>query len=222
MKAKSSSGLGPVKRTILVAALSVAAAGFAFALAHGSLVRSGASCPVGGGSPAEAEALRVKAMKPLAGPTKAPSRNAGDLVIGSTTGAELAEREEARGSRCATELAGAVVRCERADGEILGRFDLDHRLVGIDEVRYGLSAENGAAAIDERLTSARTAYGSDPTRRWGEARAAFLGAPLRQAGFAYRFSDLAVDVTVTKLDEGGQGIVLRVQHRAVPNESKGS
>lgn len=184
---------------------------------HGLVVRSGESCPVGGGSVSarDLEEQRVRAMHGLAGSKRAPTatgRALGDsMELGKTDRATFVRDAETRGASCASELDGAAVRCTVVDGETLARFDPRGRLVATDDVRYGLSPEEGASTLASRLSNARQAYG-DPSKTWGETTSAFLSSPLRQAGFAYRFSDVALDVTVTRL---GEGLVLRVQRRSV-------
>lgn len=200
-------------RLVILASAAVAA----FVLGHGLLVRSGASCPAGADnvSARELEAQRVRAMRGLAGSMRAPTGKdgaSGDAIaLGNTDRMSFVRDREAHGATCATELEGSAVRCTVRDGETLARFDPRARLVATDDVRYGLSPEEAAGTLEAELASSRRAYG-EPSKVWGERTSTFLSSPLRQAGFAYRFSDVALDVTVTKL---GEGLVLRVQRRSI-------
>ncbi|GAC1521393.1 MAG: hypothetical protein NVS3B10_22250 [Polyangiales bacterium] len=186
-------------------------------LAHGALMHAGASCPIGQSTAIELEAQRQRAMGPL---TAAASRTAPlrDTLLAVSRAHFIAVEETARG-RCAVDPASTSVRCESEHGEVLARFDPADQLVALDRVRYGLSAEDGERVLTRMLADARLRLG-DPTRLWGEPTASYLGGPLRQAGYEYRFTDVAIDVTVTHL--GRDGLVLREQHRAVPRAAKGS
>jgi hypothetical protein len=185
-------------------------------LAHAGLVRSGAACPVREPTASELETQRRSAMLPLAGLSVGRSPSA-DRWVG-TTRERFVRAEEASGRRCVVEQAGASVRCERDRDEELARFDDAGALVAFDRVRYGLTAEDGETALAALLTASRSDLGP-PARSWGEGTAAFLDRPLRQAGFEYRFADVAVDVTATHM--GRDGIVVREQHRAMPRPPRG-
>jgi hypothetical protein len=143
-------------------------------------------------------------------------------VLGETRREQLVHLREESGGRCDVELGGAAVRCPPSPGapeELLARFDPAGRLVALDGVRYGLDGEEAEALLSVLAGEARAHYGA-PTRAWGEATATFLARPLRQAGFSYRFADLAVDVTATRFDDGAaSGVVLRTQHRAVADRA---
>lgn len=198
----------------------LAAAGTALGavlLAHAAVVASGASCPMHDPGAAELEAQRRSAMLPLAVPNgrTAPSH---DLWVGASRD-RFTTGEEASGRQCHAEQSGATVRCEGNGTESLARFDPDGRLVALDRVRYGLAAADGERELGAMLTEARATLG-EPGRTWGEATASYLAHPLRQAGFEYRFVDVALDVTATHL--GRDGIVLREQHRAMRGLREGS
>ena len=185
--------------------------------AHQTLVRGGTSCPLAEPSPVALEAQRQRAMGPLTTTT------AGVAPVSDTSLGESRRRfvavEERNGARCKVDPAGATVRCENERSEVLARFDPADRLVALDRVQYGLSAEDGGRVLADMLADARLHLG-EPARLWGERSAVYLGSPLRQAGYEYRFADVAIDVTATHL--GRDGVVLRQQHRAVPRATKGS
>lgn len=185
-------------------------------LVHAGLVRSGAACPVREPTAGELETQRQSAMLPLAARSVGLAPIA-DRWVG-TTRDRFVRAAEASGARCVVEQADASVRCERHRDEELARFDGAGALVAFDRVRYGLSAEDGEAALADLLASSRSDLGP-PARSWGQPTAAFLASPLRQAGFEYRFADVAVDVTATHM--GRDGIVVREQHRAMPRAPRG-
>lgn len=186
-------------------------------LAHGALIHAGVSCPITQPTAIELEAQRQRAMGPLTTTTgrMAPLR---DTSLAVSRDRFIAV-EETAGARCTVEPTATSVRCEYEHGEVLARFDPADQLVALDRVRYGLSAEDGERALTRMLADARLRLG-DPARLWGEPTASYLDSPLRQAGYEYRFTDVAIDVTATHL--GRDGVVLREQHRAVPRAAKGS
>lgn len=200
-----------------VAVMSAFLAPFAMWLVHAALVRSGGACPVREPTASELETQRRSAMLPLAARSGGPAPVA-DRWVG-TTRESFVRDEEASGRHCVVEQAGASLRCERDRDEELARFDDAGALVALDRVRYGLSASDGETALADLLTASRTRLGS-PARSWGEPTASFLDRPLRQAGFEYRFADVAIDVTATHM--GRDGIVVREQHRAMPRSPRGS
>lgn len=202
------------------AKIAVAAAAMtvgAMVLAHAAVVASGASCPMTDPGAAALEAQRRSAMLPLAIPN-ARMAPAHDLWVGASRD-RFTAGEEASGRSCHAEQSGATIRCEGNGTEALARFDADGRLVALDRVRYGLAATDGERELGAMLTEARATLG-EPARTWGEATASYLAHPLRQAGFEYRFVDVALDVTATHL--GRDGIVLREQHRAMRGLREGS
>lgn len=200
----------------ILAGTGLASSALLVALAHGVLVRAGASCPIQAPTATELEAQRQRAMRPLAATTdrKAPLR---DTSLGVSLQRFIAV-EESAGGRCAIEPAFASARCEDPRGEVLARFDPTDHLVALDRVHYGLSAEDGERALTHMLADSRLRLG-EPARQWGERTASYLGSPLRQAGYEYRFADVAIDVTATHL--GRSGVVVREQHRAVSRADQG-
>ena len=205
------------RRRFLLAGTGLASLALLVVGAHGALVRAGGICPIKEPTATELEAQRQRAMRPLAASTDkmAPLR---DTLLGGSLRRFIAE-EESAGARCAIEPAGASVRCADQRGEVLARFDPADHLVALDRVQYGLSAEAGELALTRMLADARLRLG-EPARQWGERSASYLGSPLRQAGYEYRFADVAIDVTATHL--GRSGVVVREQHRAVSRADTGS
>ena len=189
----------------------IAATGVGLVLGGHAVAARLASCPVREPTVDELETQRVAAMKPLANDAAgaAPSLGVDGAVLGTTTRAELVGRLAAAAT-CREELGGASVTCTAARSETVARFDHDGRLVGLDRSDERSSAEEAGRELRARLAS-RADLGA-PERRWGEATAAFLDAPLRQAGATWRFRDLAVDITATHL---AGGVVVREQHRLI-------
>jgi hypothetical protein len=192
----------------------------AFAVGHVLAVRGGGGCPLGASAdPVAQDAQRVRAMERLAGDRAAPAEA---LEALASREAFLASAE-VDGARCEDESGGALVRCVLGsrDEERVARVDPEGRLVAVDAVRYGLTSTEAARTLADLAAKATASYGA-PARAWGEPTEAFLDAPLRQAGFSYRFRDVALDVTVTRLEGASRGgIVLRTQHRAVPVPARG-
>lgn len=192
------------RRWVLLAPLAVLVLGGAHAI-----VAQTARCPVGEPTVDELERQRLAAMSVLArGRTEsAPTRAIAKLVLGRSTRADVTS---SLGPDCSDDLEGALATCTSANDETVARFDREGLLVGLDRSQRRTTAEAAAAELRLRLV-ARRELGA-PERTWGETTGAFLAVPLRQAGAAWRFRDLAVDVTATHL---AGGVVVREQHRLV-------
>lgn len=184
--------------------------------AHLVLVRSGAACPMRAPSTDALETQRQTAMPALRGEAASPSNDAFGFELGVTDRASFVARSIERGEQCEDELDGALVRCEGGRGETVARFDPRGALVGADHVRYVASAED-ASAIFGALTLARSGRLGAPSRSWGSTSASYLAEPLRQAGVAYRFADVAVDLSATHLGHGR--IAIREQVRSIPRRT---
>ncbi len=127
----------------------------------------------------------------------------------------LVAESEARGAVCVTENGGALVRCAGQEGgDVVARFDLRGVLVGADRLRYVARTEVACAVYEGLAAAGVRRYGA-PTRAWGESSPSYLSRPLRQVGVAYRFVDVAVDVSATHV--GGGKIAIREQVRAIPH-----
>ena len=180
---------------------------------HAVLVRSGAACPVLSPSSADLVAQRIKAMGDLRGVVRALSTDAFGFALGVTSRASFVSAREGLGDQCESELEGALVRCEGSEGELVARFNPGGSLVGADRMLYVEGLESGAALFD-RLAAADTARFGAPERSWGDTSAAYLGEPLRQVGVAYRFVDVAVDLSATRM--GADKFAVREQVRSIP------
>ena len=212
-----------------VAALAVLVSLGAFA-AHVVVVNRGADCPFANPDPRALEDQRRAGVALLRGENPAPAeaRIAGDFGLEKTSLPEVRSREERGGALCQEELGGALLRCivetsstaptrtQEASSELVARFDPEGRLVGVDRVTYGVSSTRAQTALDSRGRDGQQ-WGT-PLHAWGESGEEYLSAPLRQAGVAYRFSDVAVDVTVTNM--GARGLLLREQWRILSTDKK--
>ena len=192
----------------LVAAVAVLAS-----VAHVALVRSGAACPMRAPSTAALEGQRQSAMPPLRGADQSPSSDAFGFELGVTTRSSFLEASRALGDECEEELDGALVRCDGAAGEVVARFDPRGTLVGADRVRY-VADEADASALFGELAAARYRRLGAPSRSWGDTSPSYLAGPLHQVGVAYRFVDVAVDLSATHLGHGR--IAIREQVRSIP------
>lgn len=184
--------------------------------AHLLLVRSGAACPMRAPSNEALESQRQIAMPALRGQAVSPSNDAFGFELGTTSRASFVAASVERGEQCEDELDGALVRCEGSRGETVARFDPRGALVGADHVRYVASAED-ASVIFGALTVARSDRLGAPSRSWGSTSPSYLAEPLHQAGVAYRFLDVAVDLSATHLGHGR--IAIREQVRSIPRRA---
>ena len=202
---------------LLISARGVAAMGLIAALggggAHFMLVRSGAACPMRAPSTETLERQRQNALPALRGTVGSPSKDAFGFQLGVTTRSSFVATSVARGEQCEDELDGALVRCEGSQGEVVARFDPRGALVGADRVRYLTEAKDACLLFDE-LAAARADRLGAPSRSWGITSPSYLAEPLRQVGVAYRFVDVAVDLSATHLGSGR--IAIREQVRSIP------
>ena len=217
----------PSKAKVVVFAVGVSLAAIA---AHAVLANRDADCPFASQDPRALEDQRRAGVAPLRGERPAPSeaKVAGAFELEKTSPAEVRSREERGGAQCEEELGGALLRCisgasatpqsraQEVSSELVARFDPEGRLVGVDRVTYGVSSVRASEALDSRRGGG-SPWGA-PSHEWGESSASYLGSPLRQAGVTYRFSDVAVDVTVTNMGE--RGLLLREQWRALSTDKK--
>lgn len=184
--------------------------------AHAVLVRSGAACPM---RPPSAEALedqRQHALPALRGEAASPSMEAFGFALGVTTRASFMATRAAGGDRCEDELDGALVTCEGSNGELVARFDPSGALVGADRMRYVSDAAEAALLFREIAAAQAVRFGA-PSRSWGSSSSSYLAEPLRQVGVAYRFVDVAVDLSATHLGPGR--IAVREQMRSIPHRA---
>jgi len=202
-----------VTRRRLVVLGSVLGLVVSLAGAHGLLVRSGAACPVRAPSAATLEAQRLQALPGLRGEAASPSTEAFGFALGVTTRASFVAARVAGGDQCEDELEGALVTCEGSHGELVARFDPSGALVGADRMRYVADVEDAAVLFREIAASEAMRLGT-PSRSWGSTSSAYLAEPLRQVGVAYRFVDVAVDLSATHLGAGR--IAVREQVRSIP------
>ena len=180
---------------------------------HALLLRSGAACPMRAPSPVALEEQRQRALPALRGESASPSTEAFGFRLGVTTRAVFVASRVADGDRCEDPLEGALVTCEGDSGEVVARFDPSGALVGADRMRYVAGAAQASSLFREMAAAEAERFGS-PERSWGSASSSFLAEPLRQVGVAYRFVDVAVDLSATHLGSGR--IAVREQVRAIP------
>ena len=181
----------------------------AAAALHAPLLRAlapSSACPVDKPTLDSLEKTRARALPSLRGRQPAPSHAALGFEIGTTTAVQASR------PGCAWEVPAALLRCPEDQGSLVARFDRNGLLVGLDRQGDSRSPAEALRVFEERLRSYEGQYGA-PHGRGGDATAAFLSAPLRQAGARYRFDDLAIDVTATYL---GDGVIVREQIREVP------
>lgn len=202
------------RRLVVLLGSALAVVG-SLAAAHGLLVRSGAACPRATSAVA-LEAQRQEALPRLRGEVAAPSKEALGFVLGVATRTSFVATCEAAGDHCETELEGALVTCEGSQGELVARFDPSGALVGADLMRYVADAE-GAAILFRELAAAEALRFGTPSQSWGSSSSSYLAEPLRQVGVAYRFVDVAVDLSATHLGPGR--IAVREQVRSIPRQT---
>ncbi len=181
--------------------------------AHFLIVRSGAACPMRPPSTEALERQRQDALPALRGVAVSPSKDAFGFELGVTTRSSFLATSAARGDQCEDELDGALIRCEGSRGELVARFDPRGTLVGADHVRY-VAAADDACTVFAELAAVRADRFGAPSRSWGSTSPSYLSEPLRQVGVAYRFVDVAVDLSVTHLGAGR--IAIREQVRSIP------
>lgn len=190
---------------------------------------SAAGCPVGGRepTPVEMEAQRLQTTRAMKGEQKAASQVALSFALRSTTRDEAKAWALSHGVRCTEQLEGAALDCQAVPGEAVAnalplgadslylRFDPRGKLVALDaQVRRPVEAAAGSyTAMASGLVSTLGA----PGRVFGDATPQYLAsAPYQRGAVEYRFSNLAVDLSVMSMPgaQGNDGLV-RAQFRTI-------
>jgi len=190
---------------------------------------SAAGCPVGGREPTplEMEAQRLQTTQAMKGALKAASRSALSFQLRTTTRDDAKAWAATHGVACTEQLEGAALDCQAVPGEAVAnalplgadslylRFDLQGRLVALDaQVRRPVEA--AAGSYSTMVSGVASTLGA-PGRTFGDASALYLAsAPYQRGAVEYRFSDLAVDLSVMSMPgaRGNDGLV-RAQFRSI-------
>jgi len=211
------------RRRVTIAVGALAAATALVALAHAGPFKKGlravGGCPVGATLTAEEhDAFRVAQTRGLAGEAVAPGRGVGDLGVelGRSTKDDVRRWAAARSAHCEASHADTSLTCEGVAGlegvhDVFFRFDASNRVVAADIMHAASSPDDGARLLARVAQDLRATHGA-PSSSQGELTAAALADPGSAATVAYRFRDLAIDVTAL---HGEDGVVVRRQFRAV-------
>jgi hypothetical protein len=177
------------------------------------------TCPWGGrpASAAELRSQRLESASRLRGTGIAPDRSALGLTLDVSSKADVLAWAGERGARCEAELGEAALRCVKPKAfDAFFRFEprgTRVALVALDVMHEGASTEQAVTRFQALAADLERRLG-EPQQKRGEASAAWLDRGyLSQAALELRFSDYAVDVSVTNLGE--RGAVLREQYRSL-------
>ncbi len=233
--------LGPRARAAKIAARAAVVCGLVLAatgLLHTRAARpllaklggAAGGCPVlANATPQALEENRAAAVKKLApGPeaARAPSRAALAFALGTTTRTDVTAWTRGHGVACKDDLAGTALRCLDVDAAALADgavpiddlffvFDPAGKLVALDVMHKATRAEDASRLLEDASERLARVLGGAPSATSGERTSAYLtSAPMAQSSLAYRFRDLAVDVTATNF--GARGVIVREQYRAIP------
>jgi hypothetical protein len=189
------------------------------------MARLGMSCPARRVTPAQAEALRVRAVDALRGKAPAPSRPALGLALDVSRPAEVSAWAQARGLPCVSkERPSRMITCANVPAAALSRppsdgiidevtfaFAPDGRLVSVDSLRRTLSAGDASRLFGDIADDLAAKLGSNGARV-GEPTPAYLGSGmLHTARVQYRFADYLA--TVTAMNLSGR-VALREQYES--------
>ena len=187
--------------------------------------RLGMSCPARKVTPAQAEALRMRAVGALRGTAAAPTRPALGLSLDTARAVDVAAWAKAHGLGCVaqdrpsatftcTSVPAAVLSSAAGDGivdQIVFAFAPDGRLVSVDSLRRTLTAPDAARLFGRIEDDLAAQLGSDGVRV-GDATPAYLGGGvMHTARVQYRFSDYLA--TVTAMNLSGR-VALREQYQS--------
>lgn len=203
----------------------------AFGPTLGRLFGMSSGCPVSleGMKPEQIEAHRARASVVLAGALPSRAKRIGPFAIGTTTRDDVQAWAKSEAiATCNAEQSGIVLRCIDVPAKALTssipsapqgkdvffRFTMQGVLVGLDIMREpcdGTCAENLArdlgATVERDIGKATTQH--------GELAAAYFDAPgIRMTITEHRFTDLAVDVSVSRHQLAGP-LTVREQYRSV-------
>ncbi|MDX2010300.1 MAG: hypothetical protein SFW67_08925 [Myxococcaceae bacterium] len=173
-----------------------------------------AACPIGGdldATPAQREATRVRGLEPRRGTRPAPSLEVRGLVLGATS---LDAARSALGLvDCTRDRTGLVSECRTETETVFLRTDERGRVVAFASVaRAPLSVARAGAAKERSSWADRL---GEPHRQQGTFEAETLSAGLlAQARAEWRFVDLVVSVTATRVDT--DEVVTTVEAQVIP------
>jgi hypothetical protein len=176
--------------------------------------RLGVTCPATKVSPAQVEAVRLRAVAALRTEAPSPARPAlGQTLDVSRTDA-VSAWTRAHGFACVESARPShTIKCAGAAGaseQVVFAFAPDGRLVSVDRLRSPLTAAQAARLFARTASDLTAALG--PGQLVGDATPAYLaGGSMHTARLAYRFSDYLA--TVTAMNVAGR-IVMHEQYES--------
>jgi hypothetical protein len=185
--------------------------------------RLGMACPAAKVSPAQVEAVRLRAVASLRGDLPSPARPALGQTLDVSRAAEVMAWSRTHGLGCVerarpvhtikcTGAADPAARAPRAPpaDQIVFAFAPDGRLVSVDRLRSTLTPVEATRLFGEAADQLLVALG--PGQVIGDASPDYLaGGAMHAARLTYRFSDYLA--TVTTMNVGGR-IVLHEQYES--------
>ncbi|HEY6476969.1 MAG TPA: hypothetical protein VI456_10335 [Polyangia bacterium] len=185
--------------------------------------RLGVACPAAKVSPAQVEAVRLRAVAAMRGSLPSPARPALGQNLDVSRPADVTTWARARGLRCLEETRPVhTLKCtdpaaeSRRDpkapptDQIAFSFAPDGRLVSVDRLRSTLTPVQATRLFGETADLLVAALG--PGRLVGDASPDYLASgSMHAARLAYRFSDYLA--TVTAMNVGGR-IVMHEQYES--------
>jgi hypothetical protein len=185
--------------------------------------RLGMACPARKVTPAQVEAVRLRAVAALRGDLRSPARPALGQNLDVSRAAEVTTWTRAHDLSCVEKArpihtitcagaAGTIARDPKAPplDQIVFAFAPDGRLVSVDRLRSTLTPGEATRLFGEAADRLLAALG--PGQVVGDASPDYLGSgSMHAARLAYRFSDYLA--TVTTMNVAGR-IVLHEQYES--------
>lgn len=191
------------------------------------------ACPMGYDQALAGEKLdaaRATALLSVRGNDKAPARPALGFTLDETARADVLAWSNEHGVSCAPEAGSALIaspsslRCRAVPASALPgasapvtdlflQFDRNEKLVALRASWQGVTPTDAVKGFNAREAELRREVG-DPAERHGEARAEYLGAPLRQLSSSYVFSDYLAEVRATNV---GSRINYDESYQSIPD-----
>ncbi len=183
--------------------------------------RMGVACPATKVSPAQAEAVRLRAVATLRTEVPSPARPALGQELDVSRARDVLAWTRARGLACVeSSRPSHTLKCEGPSGagafldpvadQVVFAFAPDGRLVSVDRLRSTLTAAEASRLFGRAAAQLAAALG--PGQLVGDATPEYLaGGSMHAVRLAYRFSDYLA--TVAAVNVAGR-IVMHEQYES--------
>ena len=177
-----------------------------------SLLMQVGGCPIERDPSVIEQAQRAAALS-RRGTAPAPTHTARGFRLGQDGPSEIESWASTNGVSCSSEREGTWLRCSDVPGADVGMLGTlahvdftfrtsDHRLVSVSTYQEDPDASHEGVVFSDAASDLESAFGQ-PSFRGGDASGSELYAT---ATLEYRYSDLLVDLTTTRLPSQGAAV----------------